>query len=458
MHSLLVNKFWFPLQEAIKRKPTYAYLRELERSQWLSARELRQLQLERLKVCLEFAAREVPYYGALFSQAGIKPGQISSLTDMARIPFFDKEIIRSHQSEVQPRNKIARTQKMSTGGSTGTPVAVYVDPSRAAFTDAVRMRAHRWFDVDTGAREIALWGSPIELGRQDWRRNLRDWLVNSKFLAAFNMSEARMTDYGKIIQSFRPAKMYGYASAFYLLAAHLKNRSWRPPAELKVIFVTAEPLYDFQRRMVEEVFQCAVAGEYGARDAGLMANECPRGGLHIPAEGMLIEIDAPDRSGLGEIVVTNFFSRAMPIIRYRTGDMGRLDSDPCSCGRALPRLHSVEGRRTDFLITPDGRMVHALAIIYPLRETRFVRQFQVEQLALDKIVLRVVPERPLKDEEKRALVQKSEAALGKGMNVVLDCVERIPRLASGKYRYVISNVAEEYLKELSDRQPVTAAV
>jgi len=458
MHPFLVNKFWFPLQEAFKRKPTYAYLRELEQSQWLSGTQIEQLQFERLNALVDYAVREVPYYGKVFNRSGIQPGSIDSLAALSRLPFLDKEILRAHAKDLQPSITAPGTQKMSTGGSTGSPVAVYVDRSRAAFTDAVRMRAQCWFDVDTGVREIALWGSPIESGRQDLRRNLRDWLVNSKFLAAFNMSEDRMAEYGHFIQHFRPGKMYGYASAFYLLAEFLKTKNWRPPAELKVIFVTAEPLYNFQRRMVEEVFQCSVAGEYGARDAGLMANECPRGGLHIPAEGMLVEIDAPDRSGLGEIVVTNLFSRAMPIIRYRTGDMGKLISDPCSCGRMLPRLDAVEGRRTDFLIAPDGRVVHALAIIYPLRETPFVKRFQVEQLALDKVVLRVVAERRLTDEEKLGLVRKGEMALGKGMSVVLDCVDEIPSLASGKYRYVISNVAEKYLKELADRRPIRAAV
>ena len=458
MHPLIVNKVLFPLQETIKRKPTYAYFHELEHSQWLSTRELQQLQLKRLKSLLEFAAREVPYYGELFDQNGVKPGQISSLADMTRIPYLDKEVIRRRQSEIQPRQQIRGTQKMSTGGSTGSPVAVYVDPSRAAFTDAVRMRAQRWFGVDTGVREIALWGSPIELGRQDWLRNLRDRLVNSHFLAAFDMSAERMAEYGTFIQRFRPAKMYGYASAFYLLAEFLKTRNWQPPSQLKVIFVTAEPLYDFQRRVIEQVFQCAVAGEYGARDAGLIANECPKGGLHIPAEGMIVEIDAPEPSGLGEIVVTHLFSKAMPIIRYRTGDMGRLVRESCPCGRGLPRLESVEGRRTDFLITPSGRVLHALAIIYPLRESPLVKQFQVVQETIDRIVLRIVPERALSTDETQGLIKKAQLAVGGDVVVVVDCVEKIPSLASGKYRYVISNIAESYLQNLASREPVSAAV
>jgi len=407
---------------------------------------------------LDFAYREVPYYRTLFDQLGLRPTEIGSLRDLERIPFLDKEVIRSRRDELQPKFKIAGTKRMSTGGSTGTPVTVFVDRSRAAFTDAVRMRAHRWFGVDTGAREIALWGSPIELGRQDWLRNARDIFINSRFLPAFNMSEQRMSEYGVFIQKYRPEKMYGYASSFYLLAEFLKSTNWHSPSELKVIFATAEPLYDFQRRTIEQVFQCVVAVEYGARDAGLMANECPKGGLHIPAEGMFIEIDSPDDTGLGEIVATNLFSNAMPIVRYRTGDMGRILNEPCPCGRALPRLKSIEGRRTDFLMTPSGRLIHALAIIYPLREMSFVKQFQVVQERLDKVILRIVLESKMSSLQHRQLMRNAQSALGSGIEIAIEAVDEIPLLASGKYRYVVSNVSDRYIKELSSRRALSDPV
>jgi phenylacetate-CoA ligase len=450
MHPVFVNKFVFPLQEMIKRKPTYRFLVELERSQWLSSDELRALQWRRLKRQLEHAGHEVPYYRGLFKVYDIRPSEIASLRDFQRIPFLDKETIRREADALRPVHPTAGTQRMSTGGSTGAPVSVFVDRERAAFTDAVRMRAHRWFDAATGVREIALWGSPIELGRQGWVRDWRDRLVNSRFLAAFNMGEKQMAEYAEFIRSYRPVKMYGYASAFYLLAEYLKKKNWRAPAELKVIFATAEPLYDFQRRLVEEVFNCSVAMEYGARDAGLLANECPQGGLHIPAEGILIEIDMPDLTGLGEIIVTNLYSDAMPIIRYRTGDMGRLLHGACGCGRALPRLESVEGRRTDFLITPSGRVLHALAIIYPLRETVSIKQFQVIQESVQRVIIRVVPEPTFSAEEQQRLVHKANEVFGPGVDVSVELVKAIAPAASGKYRYVISHVAADFIKDISD--------
>src|SRR6185503_1265214 len=239
MHPSIVQYAVFPIQEWLKRKPTYAFLRELESSQWLSIAALRELQLRRLKEQLVYAHREVPYYRELFDRIGVRPAQIHSLRDFAAVPHMEKEIIGVHSEDLQPETRIPGTQKMSTGGSTGSPVAVYVDRERAAFTDAVRMRAHRWFGIGAGAREIALWGSPIELGRQGFIRNLRDRFVNSRFLAAFNMGEGQMAEYAEFIRRYRPAKMYGYASAFYLMAEYLKNQNWRPPEELKVVFATA---------------------------------------------------------------------------------------------------------------------------------------------------------------------------------------------------------------------------
>jgi phenylacetate-CoA ligase len=444
MHPAIVRSVWFPLQELAKGKTTLSLLARLEKSQWLSPQELQSLQLERLRQLLLFAYREVPYYRDVFQTNGIIPEQIRSLGDFSRIPPLDKEIMRKHFDALQPQRLPRGTQKMSTGGSTGSPVTVLVDRERAAFTDAARMRAHRWHDADVGEREIVLWGSPIELGGQGFLKEWRDRMINSRLLSAFDMSKSRMTEYGDCIRRYRPVKMYGYASALYLLATFLKAAGWQAPGSLKVIYATAEPMFDFQKEVVQQVFQCPVAVEYGARDAGLMANECPAGGLHIPAEGMVIEIDAA--CGTGEVIATNLFSAAMPIIRYRTGDIGELESAPCPCGRGLPRLKRVEGRQTDFLVTPSGKIVHALAVIYAVREISSIQKFQVLQDDSMRVVIRVVTTAEFSREDRQRLLAKAAIALGQEVEITVDEVAEIPPAPSGKFRYVISKAADARLQ------------
>ena len=448
MLPIVVNRLIFPLHEWIKGKPTLARLRELDRSQWLSPAALRETQFRAVRAHLEFAYREVPYYTRLLDEHGLPPARIQSFEDFARIPYLTRDLLRRHLADLQPRRKLRGVQRMSTGGSTGSPVTIMVDAERAAFTDATRLRAHRWFGADMGAPEIVLWGSPIETGRQDRLRTFRDRLINSRLLSAFDLSEPALARYADIVTRDRPTKLFGYASAIYLLARYLQRHDRAPgPDSLRVAFTTAEPLYDFQRAAIQSAFGCPASVEYGSRDAGLIANECPAGGLHIAAEGITVEI-LPGASGpaaSGEIVITNAYSFAMPIIRYRTGDVGALAEDACRCGRGLPCLGTVEGRRTDFLVTPEGRVMHALAAIYILRELPGIREFQLVQERLDLVRVTLVPDQEFVGETSDRVVAGLGRLLGGGVSVEVAIAPEIPRAVSGKHRYVISKVADQHL-------------
>jgi phenylacetate-CoA ligase len=448
MYPFLARRVVFPLQERLKGKSTLSLLKELERSQWLPAGRMQELQFDRLKQQLEFAYHHVPYYRRLFDEHGTPPHRINDFTDFHRIPFLTRETLRAQFDTLRSRLRIRGVQKISTGGSTGSPVAVLIDPVRNSFIDAARLRSHRWFDADLGVREIVLWGSPIEITRQDYIRSMRDLLLNSKLLSAFNLGERNLLTYCETIIRYRPVKMYGYASALYLLARYFRRAKLRPPQSLKVVFATAEPLFDFQRRTIEEVFGVKVAVEYGARDAGLMANECPSGGLHISAEGMVVEIERSNSEVLGEVVVTNLHSRAMPIIRYRTGDVGELGAEPCPCGRGLPLLKKIDGRQTDFIMTPDGRVVHALAVIYVLRECPQVEKFQVIQDSIDNLTVTIVPRAELQVAVRERIVHDLQRVLGTEMQIDLVISSVIPSSASGKFRYVVSKIAASHLSTL----------
>jgi phenylacetate-CoA ligase len=139
MYPALVSRVIFPLHERLKGKSTYQKLAELERTQWLAPVALRALQLERLRRHLEWAYREVPYYRRLLDDHGMPPRQVQTFEDFARIPPLTKDILRERLVDLQPRTPLRGVQRLSTGGSTGAPVTVFVDRERAAFTDAARL-------------------------------------------------------------------------------------------------------------------------------------------------------------------------------------------------------------------------------------------------------------------------------------------------------------------------------
>jgi phenylacetate-CoA ligase len=451
MHPTVVRKLVYPLHEYAKGKPTFRWLPVLERSQWLPLREILAGQAQALTHFIQYAYERAPYYRRLMDEGGIRPESIQSAADLQRFPYLTKDDIRRCFGDLKASPGPARIQTISTGGSTGAPATVLVSMDAHGFGEAARLRAHGWFGLAPGEREMILWGSSIELGRQSLWREARDRLLNSRLISAFDLSEAALARYAESIQRYRPRKLYGYASALGYLAAYLNKTSRRIGGGWpKAVFATAEPLLSFQREAIQDAFHCAAAVEYGARDAGLIAHECPAGRLHINAERMIVEI-APDgqfsEPGKGEIVVTNLMSTAMPLIRYRTGDIGELDDSPCSCGRGLPLLRYVEGRRTDFLITPSGRVTHALAIIYPIREVPGIVEFQVVQESLQQVVLRLVTDSSFADGACVALKEKCCAALGGEVSVEIEKVASIARLPSGKFRYVISEPAENLLRE-----------
>jgi phenylacetate-CoA ligase len=219
---------------------------------------------------------------------------------------------------------------------------------------------------------------------------------------------------------------------------------------IRVAFVTSERLYDEQRAQISDTFGCPVANGYGGRDAGFIAHQCPDGGMHITAEDIVVEIlDAQGkpvpRGEPGEIVVTHLATGDFPFIRYRTGDIGVLGTQPCACGRGLPLLQEIQGRSTDFLVAQDGTVMHGLALVYILRDLPQVQAFKITQESLDLTRVQIVPATPLTpqafDTLRQHVVRGFQARLGDGVAVEVEAVAEIAPEKSGKFRYVVSKVA-----------------
>jgi phenylacetate-CoA ligase len=445
VNQYLVGHVLYPLHEYLKRKPTFGRLRELERTQWLAPGPLADYRLRRLQSLLKFAYEHVPYYRSVMDEHGIVPKRVQAFEDLLRLPLLTREVLQERFEDLRARAPLVGVHRRSSGGSTGTPVTVLVDMGRMGMSEAGRLRAQGWFGVTPGMREVVLWGTPAKRNAAEWVRRVRDRLLNSRLLSAFEMGEDALLAHAKSLTRFEPGKLYGYASAGYLLACHLQRERIGPPPSLRGVFTTAEPLFDFQRKTMEEAFGC--------RDGGLVALECPSGGLHIFAESMYVEILNPDADGRGEIVLTNFDSQAFPIVRYRTGDIGSLDPTPCACGRALPKLRQVEGRTTDFLVTPSGRVLHALAAIYILRDSPFVREFRVIQETPTHLVVQISPAQQMGATEEAGLRAQFAVMFGSDMRIDVVQLDCIPRTAAGKFRYVESRIASSVLQGLMSRHP-----
>ncbi|WP_371869255.1 phenylacetate--CoA ligase family protein, partial [Duganella margarita] len=445
-YTALVSAVLFPLHEWFKRHNSAPLRRQMEVSQWWRRDQIESLQLQRLRALLLHASEHVPYYRQQYARIGFDANRVQHVRDLRLLPILRKSHINDHRDDFRA-DDAGRLQRFTTGGSSGEPLIFYLGKRRVSHDVAAKWRATRWWGVDIGDREAVLWGSPIELSAQDVWRARRDRVMRSDLLPAFDLAPARLDAYLAHLQRQRPAMLFGYPSVMCLLARHAQARGVRlDRLGVRVVFVTAERLYDDQRALLARAFAAPVANGYGGRDAGFIAHECPEGGMHITAEDVIVEIlDAhgePVPPGdSGAIVITHLASREFPFIRYATGDIGALDPAPCRCGRGLPLLQRVEGRVTDFVVARDGTVMHGLALVYILRDLPQVRAFKIIQETLDCTRVLLVSVDGLPPSLRLSIVTQFRARLGATVEIVIEEVTAIPAEASGKHRYVISKVA-----------------
>jgi phenylacetate-CoA ligase len=448
MFPSVVRNLIYPVHEALLKRPTFAYLRDLERSQYLDRKAIEELQMAKLGALLRKAHSHCPWYTRLIDTAGLEVyrDQPLSMEDLQRLPTMDKQLATEQGSDMIWHDVPGGSYPYNTGGSSGEPLRFRFGRWRQASDAAGRMRARRWWGVEVGDREVYLWGAPVELKKTDRIKTLRDRMFNQLVLNAFEMSAANMDAYIDAIRRYRPSCIYGYASSIALLAEHARSRkkSLRMPS-LKVVCTTGEPIFPHQRELLQEVFDVPVANEFGSRDIGFTAHEAPGGSMLLMSESIILEV--LDDQGIpvspgstGEAVMTGLCSEAQPFIRYRTGDMVTLGEETDTGGRGLHVIADVAGRSTDFVVKPDGTIMHALAVIYEIRDKPGVGEFKFIQHDLHTCEVQVVPGPGWQEATSRdPLVRDLKARLGKEVSIEVRLVERIPAEASGKYRYVVSH-------------------
>lgn len=446
MRRWLAWNVFFRLQEAVKGHPTYRILREMEAADRLPAADLEALVNSRLVEFIGFCYANVPYVRDTLDSLGLGPDAIRCPQDLRLLPLMRKAEVRAHREALRARGA-GKLGQLATGGSTGEPLIFDIGPRRTASRIACRQRVSRWWGLSLGDPELAFWGSPIELTRQDKIRNWRDKLLATRLLSAFEMNEATMSRYLDILEQGPCRQIFGYPSAIYALCreAQREGRNLRETG-VRTVFVTGEVLLPFQRELISETLNCPVADGYGGRDSGFIAHECPQGGMHILADTVIVELldDAgqPVAPGQpGEIVVTDLYSHEFPFLRYATGDMAVATERRCRCGRALPLLERIEGRLNDSVVAPDGRLINALAVVYAVREVAGIEKFRIRQTRVDAFTVEIVRGADYPVDAEQRIRTAWSVLLRCPVEVEFRYPEALTPDKSGKFRHVVSELA-----------------
>src|SRR3989339_855138 len=192
MYNKFVKHIIFPLHEKILGRETYQFLGRLEKEQYLDGRELELLRFRKLKALLIHAGKNISFYKQRFADAGFNPEKMQAIEDIRVLPLLSKEEIRKNLDRMKWKDTPGGLFRYNTGGSSGKPLVFYFDRRRQAYDAAARALTHQWWGVDIGDKELYLWGSPLEITKQDKVKDFRDKLKNDLLISAFEISEKQV--------------------------------------------------------------------------------------------------------------------------------------------------------------------------------------------------------------------------------------------------------------------------
>ena len=427
----------------------FAFQEQLAASQWLPRATIEERQLVRLKSLVRFAAGQVPFWRERLS---VEPIESAARLEeaLAALPILSRADLRDHQSELRavalPAGHRAAGERKSSG-STGMMVTVAVSDVALAVQHALTFRAHLWAGRDfsrtlavirrmtsgqarypSGAKS-ARWGNPMV------------YPIPTGPSFSLNTLNTSIDEAWEWLIRVKPAYLITYPSFLDALAKHAaKAGAGSIPLES---VTTIGELVPGELRALAAKHLAPLHDLYSSEEAGLMAIQCPSSALyHVQSESLILEVvdDAgrPCRPGeMGRVLVTPLANFAMPLLRYDIGDFAQMGGN-CGCGRFMPVLAKILGRRRNMLTLPDGRTFWPSFGARLMQRIVPVTEHQFRQTAPGIIEVWLVTESdisPAQENELRAIVA---TRLPAALEIRIRRVAHIPRPASGKHEEFIS--------------------
>jgi phenylacetate-CoA ligase len=388
----------------------------------------------------------------MFRQRALSPVDIRSVDDLTKLPVLSKANIRKNFGDLVSRDFPKSRLIPSRSGGSGDQIKFYSTKEETSWTFAAEYRAYGWGGYRLGDRCVMLWGSPMDVSKYSGLVNQLTNALNRKLvLNTYVLSDEALGKLTSALKRFKPEVIRGYASSVYMMAKHLLENGVHD-LRTRAVITSAETLFGYMRKTIEDAFGCQVFDFYGSREIGSIAAECGEHyGYHISAENVVLEyVREGEHVASGEtgvILATNLRNLGMPFIRYDIGDIGSPSDEDCVCGRGLPLMSSLEGRVSQFMAVYDKRLgrvvpvstaapgVFSMALMHmPLD------RYQIIQESLERVVVKAVKGEGYSQRHTDFLLEHVRKYLGDNMTIDVVFVDSLPPLPSGKRSVFISKI------------------
>ena len=444
---------WQALPDEVRN--VWRLYEQVNESQWKSHAEIEQMQLHEVRNLLNHCIDQSPFYRARLQAAGIVPAQVQTLDDFRRLPTLSRGECQEHLADLRaramPEGTVVRG-RCYTSGSSGVPLEVLQTNIVQRWWWASTLRDLEWADLNPRGR-IASIRPPVAPYPPDVLAEYQEGIMLPTWFPALQGLLDTGPSFGMDLQQeprkqlawlrrIEPNYLISLPSNLDVLASLILEDGVGLPS-LRALQTLSETLTPEAQTRIEAALGVPIKVTYSCAEAGVVASPCPAGhGLHVHAENVLLEVvdDAgrPCAPGeTGRVLLTSLHNYYQPFVRYEVQDHATVGHAACPCGRGLPSLARIEGKVRPFFQLADGRPKNSGALLFGLYELGGCRQWQVVQQSLDRVLIRVVPNRDWSVTHPEQIRRVVHWFFEGSMHVELELLEQIPRPANGKVRDLI---------------------
>lgn len=433
----MLRRLCFHIKERLVHAGLQDVLEEMRRNDRLSPVEMESRRRELLVKTMQVAAH-TPYYQRAIEQTGIDAFDPDSLR---KLPPLTKREAQQNSIDLRSPLNSERLRVTMTSGSTGTPGRFYRSRLSNLWGYASGVRCKEWWGIAPSAPVLRLWGRSAQFSTSARKRtraaftDWKDWACGTLNILSYNLSHENIDRHWRTITRWRPKVIHGYASAAYMLARLLleTGRDGRSLG-LAAIITEGEKLFASQRSTLDKAFGCPVLEWYGCCEVGIVATPCEYNKLHIRQD--MVHLETVD----GVIHLTTLREYAAPLLRYRVDDHGEIDAEPCPCGRPTAVLAALHGRTCDMIRRIDGSLVHPWAFDHIMKQAGVARKYTFVQKTLNRVEVQLETSERVDTGTLGRISQQIRDQLGDAVNVDIKLVDRISTDASGKFRWIRSEL------------------
>jgi len=422
------------------------------RTQFWTEKQLERYQLNCLKQVVNNAYKNTSYYKNIFLKNNIKPSDIQTLKDICKIPFLTREDVKNNlDMMVSEKFNKKRLVPFTTSGTSALPLKLYHSGynrmvNLASYIYKCNFVGFKFLSPKIVIGGVSIPSNLVQKG-QYWVRKENRLSMSSSFL-----NNETASSYIKEINNYKPVFMHVYPSAIFLLSKYMKKNNIKLTFKLKAILSESEILYDEQKALIKEVFQCPVYNSYSQRENVVIAVPCNKSDfLHVLPQRSICELIKPNGEYVtkegeeGEIVGTSFDCPAMPLVRYKTGDIAVFTKEKCNCGRNYMLLKSIKGRIYDYIIDKLNRPILTTPIIFGGQnpDASMIKKMQFYQELPGKIIIKVEKEakcRKHDNEIVNEIISVYRSKFNNRCDIEVVICSDIPLTASGKNQYFVQKL------------------